>query len=539
VAIDLLLHFDTDFSDSSVNDHVIDIVSGTPTILTTGQTFGVGCYSGGLTRYYVTPPVGNFTLRCRVTIPIGVSTPNALIGINAVYADISIRLTDWGTPEIALIGTSEPSSPVSVSYGSTYAISIEFFGGNALLYVDGALVSSLFVGEVPSGGSERISFYGDSFIYDEVMYDNTTALAGGASSYTVETSAFGASAIVEIAVTGNIQTVTTTNAITKFSINGDVQIVTVPESVVKNGDIFTGDVQIVTVPESVVKNLYIFTGDVQIVTVPESVTTYTTAALGNISTLNTPSSLIKNSNIFSGRVSTITAPSAVVSTVYAFVGSTARATIPASNYAVAQHFIGSVTTNTTTGPTLSLSHTAIGNISTLTKPSALFTLKSPSLALNFALENKSFTTFSNHDFVGSCVFGGKTLFISDAGLFEAGGLTDNNAPIVPSLKTGKMDTVMGANGAIHSHKIKRLPDSKVYIDADKTGGAIDLTITADTSTNTYNNAVTHDGFATHAIKVGRGIKYNYVQLEIIGNGCSRLDIGSIRYNPIEIQRSER
>ena len=161
------------------------------------------------------------------------------------------------------------------------------------------------------------------------------------------------------------------------------------------------------------------------------------------------------------------------------------------------------------------------------------------LALNFSVDNKSSTTFSNFPFTGSCQFNGKTLFINEQGLFEYGGLTDDGTAIVPSLKTGKMDVIQGQNGLIHTNKIKRIFTSKVRVSCDKIGGSLDLNVTADTNTYAYNKAVTHDGVATHNIPIGRGIKYNLLQLELIANGCSKLDIDSIDYEPTAIQRSER
>ena len=161
------------------------------------------------------------------------------------------------------------------------------------------------------------------------------------------------------------------------------------------------------------------------------------------------------------------------------------------------------------------------------------------LALTYSPENKSTTTHSNMPFDGSCVFNGKTLFFSGSGLFEYGGLTDNGAPIVPSLKTGKMNMIMGRVGIVPSNKLKRIPTSKVRVSCDKVGGSLDLNVTADGNTYPYNQTVTHDGLATHNIKIGRAIKYNFLQLEVIANGCTSLSIDSIDYDPTELQRSER
>jgi len=172
----------------------------------------------------------------------------------------------------------------------------------------------------------------------------------------------------------------------------------------------------------------------------------------------------------------------------------------------------------------------------------------PSLAVNdanylgyaYGTETKAITNYSNFNFTGSCVFNGKTLLINDTGIFEYGGESDNGIAIVASIKTGKMNGVMGRNGVYPSNKIKRIPDAKIVIDCDKSGGEVTVNVTADENAPLlYANAISHSGFATHRVPIGRGIKFNYVQLEVIGTGCAHLDISSIEYNPVENVRSER
>jgi len=162
------------------------------------------------------------------------------------------------------------------------------------------------------------------------------------------------------------------------------------------------------------------------------------------------------------------------------------------------------------------------------------------LALSYSPENQSVTTYSNIPFDSSCIFNGKTLFFSENGMFEYGGTTDNGAAIIPSLKTGKMDTVQGRNGLVHSNKIKRIPNAKIKVSCDKTGGKLDLNVTTDNdAVDSYEHAITHDGFATHDVKIGRGTKFNFIQLEIKADGCSKLDINNIEFDIVENVRSER
>jgi len=172
----------------------------------------------------------------------------------------------------------------------------------------------------------------------------------------------------------------------------------------------------------------------------------------------------------------------------------------------------------------------------------------PSLTVNdanylgyaYGTETKAITNYSNFNFTGSCVFNGKTLLINDTGVFEYGGESDNGIAIVASMKTGKMNGVPGKNGVYPSNKIKRIPDAKIVIDCDKSGGKVTVNVTEDENAPlSYANAISHSGFATHRVPIGRGIKFNYVQLEVVGTGCAHLDISSIEYNPVENVRSER
>jgi hypothetical protein len=162
------------------------------------------------------------------------------------------------------------------------------------------------------------------------------------------------------------------------------------------------------------------------------------------------------------------------------------------------------------------------------------------LAVNYHIDNKSVTTYSNFNFIGACRFNGKTLFINENGLFEYGGLTDNGTAIVPSVKTGKMCEIMGRMGMERSQSMKRIPTSRISVSCDKVGGSIDLNVTEDNSAAiAYNKAIVHDGFATYDIPIGRGTKFNFLQLELQANACTSLNIESIEFNPVELRRRER
>lgn len=152
-----------------------------------------------------------------------------------------------------------------------------------------------------------------------------------------------------------------------------------------------------------------------------------------------------------------------------------------------------------------------------------------STAVCVSTHNQAVFTYDNMPFVGACVFKGKTLFINASGLFEMGGITDNGVRVTPSMETASMDS--------GSQQRKRLPTSKVYIDAEKQGGRIDLEVTVDEKTNHYHSGDRErEAMANYPIKVGRGADGVRWKLKVSGNSCNRLSIGSIEFEPEVIRR---
>lgn len=161
------------------------------------------------------------------------------------------------------------------------------------------------------------------------------------------------------------------------------------------------------------------------------------------------------------------------------------------------------------------------------------------LALAFNPQNKAITTYSNFNFTGSHCFKGRTLFIGTGGLFEYGGTHDNGTAIQPSMKTGKMNAVMGQQGPVSTDRLKRIPTCKIYVSCNKSGGSLTLNVNVDGTVYSYATAINHNGFATHAIPIGRAIRYNFMQLELVASNCAVLDIDAIIFDPIALQRGER
>lgn len=198
----------------------------------------------------------------------------------------------------------------------------------------------------------------------------------------------------------------------------------------------------------------------------------------------------------------------------------------------------SVDTNSTATALLTVFLTPVTQVSIDTQ----YSTYAAYLGINYHIDNKAISTYTNFNFTGACIFNGKTLLINNGGLFEYGGTSDNGTAIAPSLKTGKMCEIMGRMGLglERSNNMKRIPASRISVSCDKVSGSVDLRLTEDNSAAiSYNDAIVHDGYATYDIPIGRGTKFNFLQIELAANACTSLDIESIEFNPIELRRRER
>jgi len=217
------------------------------------------------------------------------------------------------------------------------------------------------------------------------------------------------------------------------------------------------------------------------------------------------------------------------------------------NYGYSIYIVGIVlaynsyteTTTTTVQVSSNLLSGSIYNLSTSTTVSVSSSIqygKGNVLAIAQNTENKAISVYNNFDFDGSCVFKGKTLLIKDTGLFQYGGNFDNGEYIESSIKTGKMDYVMGKGGLVSTQQNKVIPTSNINLGLEKVGGSVDLNVTADSETFNYNDDIERNGFGVIKIPVGRRIKYNKIQLEVASKNCDSLNIESIEFEPEVIKR---
>jgi len=500
-------------------------VHGAPQISTAQSVFGGS--SGLFTNTYdsylaVAMPTettidGNFSLSFRVYLN-GTNTVRLIIigsfkvrilNTGFIYAEYYDSLNNY---------YSTSQSQIALSTGQFYAVRIESYNGNFRLYVNGTQQGTEIAGqiytsftEIDIGGQPATDWTLNGYI-DEFLLLNNESLVLGASSYTVETSEFTAGSPSSHNVPASPLSVTPE----------------VVEANVSQRHHITANSLTVTPQNnqaSVAQRHIINALPIGMTPSMPAATVGKTQAVG-ASVLNCSGQMLQ----------------AQVSQIHV-VGATPLGMTPTMPVAELK-FAHSIKASPI-GMTPTMTQAAVSQIHSI---GASHLFMSPEmivrnevfLAYTYSPENKAITTYSGFNFTNSCVFNGKTLLANDKGLFEYGGYLDDDKAITASLKTAKMNIVQGNGGTYPSTRIKRIPDGKVRIDCSKASGTLTLNITPDDkNTLTYSNRVNHTSFATHRVEIPRGIKFNYIQLEVIGTNCTFIDIDSIEYNPIETVRSER
>lgn len=217
---DLLLHFDDGWVDSGKNALTITAV-GSPVLDTSWAAFGTksGKFDGATNGYLTVPHAtlgfgtGDWTVRFRLKKLSASVDGGYFLLMPATGGAYQLVIACYGTSQsnrlrvLYSINNSATLNEVSafglpsINTGSVYAISVERFGSNIYVYVNGVRQNasgSANVGSSPMstpsanifiGGNSVTANMADSNI-DEFMILKGTALAGGASSYTLETSAY-------------------------------------------------------------------------------------------------------------------------------------------------------------------------------------------------------------------------------------------------------------------------------------------------------------------------------------------------------------
>lgn len=148
------------------------------------------------------------------------------------------------------------------------------------------------------------------------------------------------------------------------------------------------------------------------------------------------------------------------------------------------------------------------------------------LAYLLSTETQSVSTYTNYNFVGSCVFNDSPLFINKDGLFKYGGDTDNNENIDASVVTAALSF-----GTAH---LKRVLN--VYLGLTNSNHLV-LKASADGLTTAYYEITRPTkNLETQRIKLGKGLVGRYWQFELITQDNTDFELESLDFLPISLSR---
>lgn len=145
----------------------------------------------------------------------------------------------------------------------------------------------------------------------------------------------------------------------------------------------------------------------------------------------------------------------------------------------------------------------------------------------YGLTSKAITEFTQFNFLGSVLFNGKTLLFNNQGLYEYGADTDDSLPIPFLIKTSAFN--------LDSQHRKKLFTSKCYVTAKKTG-TLQLKVTVDNNSQTYENSTVKNEWANFDFKIGRGFDGVFWQFALSSDDIKQTFIDSLEVELTEIQR---
>ena len=136
------------------------------------------------------------------------------------------------------------------------------------------------------------------------------------------------------------------------------------------------------------------------------------------------------------------------------------------------------------------------------------------------------TSYSNFDFNSFATFNGVTLAAGDNGLYQLTGTLDDTDTIDTTVKLGIFD--------FGSDKVKRVQELFFNYRADG-----DLTVTVTLDDNEQYDYVLQEtgmsGLFTNRLKLGKGAKARYWQVEVAGAGVD-FEIDNMELTPLELSR---
>lgn len=141
------------------------------------------------------------------------------------------------------------------------------------------------------------------------------------------------------------------------------------------------------------------------------------------------------------------------------------------------------------------------------------------------------TTYNNFNINSFAQLNGKFYGMTDAGLVELTGDTDNGIAIDASIKLGT--TELGTD-TVATELLKRLP--AVYLGVNTAGDML-LNVTANGATNTYQlTAATSTSLHTGRLLLGKGVASRYWDFELTNVDGADFTLDSITFYPVALGR---
>lgn len=141
------------------------------------------------------------------------------------------------------------------------------------------------------------------------------------------------------------------------------------------------------------------------------------------------------------------------------------------------------------------------------------------------------TTYNNFNINSFAKLNGRFYGMTDAGIVELTGDTDNGAEIPASVKFGTSEL---STDIVPAEVMKRLPT--VYLGVTAAGDMI-LRVTANGATNTYTLAeVTNTSLHTGRLILGKGVKSRYWDFELVNSNGADFTLESITLHPVALGR---
>lgn len=141
-------------------------------------------------------------------------------------------------------------------------------------------------------------------------------------------------------------------------------------------------------------------------------------------------------------------------------------------------------------------------------------------------ETNASSTYTNYAFNSFFELNGRYYGVTESGIYYLDGADDAGTAISAAIRTGVTDF-----GTKHR---KRLP--RAYVGYTSDGTMVLKTLTDDAVERWYSLAQAGDAYTVKRAKLGRGVDFSYLQMEIVNVDGADFEIDSLSLMPIVLQR---